>query len=299
MSGSGEALHPIERALLKALGVSRNSTVETLCANSGLDIDQVRRGVEWLKFKKLVSICETVSTLISLTDTGVKAAESGLPERRLVDAIKSGMTAVDEIVRGGTLQKDEANAAVAAAKRNGWIKFGQGGKLSLAMEGDSLEERLLKKLLAGPLDLSVLSEEEKTAHGLLARRPGYIHQKEIKDTRVSLTEAGVAASRTEAEIQVRKLTPEMITSGSWKNAKLSSLDVEAPAPTLFPGRRHPLVDIIEEIKEIFVGLGFEEIDRASQFSPGSGILTRLYIPQDHSAREMQDTFYVSGVKYAR
>lgn len=293
MSGSGEALHPIERALLKALSVSQNSSIESLSTNTGLDIDQVRRGIEWLKFKKLVLIKETVATLISLTDSGVKTAEYGLPERTLVDAIKSGMTTVDEIVRGGRLQKDEANAAIAAAKRNGWIQFGQGGKLSVAKVEDSQEERLLKKLRAGPLEISALSEEEKTAYGLLVRRPGYVHQKEIKDTRVSLTEAGMAANRSEPESQVRKLTPEMITSGSWKNAKLSSLDVKAPAPSIFPGRRHPLVDIIEEIKEIFVGLGFEEIG-GPIIQSGFWNFDALYIPQDHPAREMQDTFYVKG-----
>jgi phenylalanyl-tRNA synthetase alpha chain len=82
-------------------------------------------------------------------------------------------------------------------------------------------------------------------------------------------------------------------SGKWKDVEFSALDVEAPAPLVFPGRRHPLVDIIEEVKEIFVGLGFSEID-GPMVQSGFWNFDALFTPQDHPAREMQDTFYVSG-----
>src|SRR2546425_11119631 len=91
----------------------------------------------------------------------------------------------------------------------------------------------------------------------------------------------------------RKLTSELITSGKWKEVEFSALDVEAPAPAVYPGRRHPLVDIIEEVKEIFVGLGFSEID-GPVVQSGFWNFDALFTPQDHPAREMQDTFYISG-----
>jgi phenylalanyl-tRNA synthetase alpha chain len=61
-----------------------------------------------------------------------------------------------------------------------------------------------------------------------------------------------------------------------------------------PGRKHPLVELIDEVSEIFVGLGFTEIE---------GPLTQssfwnfdaLFVPQDHPAREIQDTFYLSDI----
>jgi phenylalanyl-tRNA synthetase alpha chain len=294
MSSAGEPLHPIERALLKALSTTEASSIEKLAQATGLDMDQVRRGVEWLKFKKMVAVSETGTTMISLTESGTRGSESGLPERRLVNAISSGMTTIGEIVAGGGLRKEEANAAIAAAKRNGWIQFGQGGKLTVAKSEESQEERLLKKLRVGPTELSSLEEEEKAAYSLLAKRPDYIQQKETKDIRITLTESGRTASKsTEAENLERKLTPSMITSGSWRDAKLAPLDVSAAAPSVFPGRRHPLVDIVDEIKEIFVGLGFSEID-GPMVQSGFWNFDALYIPQDHPAREMQDTFYVKG-----
>ncbi len=97
------------------------------------------------------------------------------------------------------------------------------------------------------------------------------------------------------KLHERKLTTELITSGRWKQVEFGPLDVEAPTPTAFPGRRHPLVDIIEEVKEIFVGLGFAEID-GPMVQSGFWNFDALFTPQDHPAREMQDTFYISGKK---
>jgi phenylalanyl-tRNA synthetase alpha chain len=69
----------------------------------------------------------------------------------------------------------------------------------------------------------------------------------------------------------------------------------AHVPYLYAGRQHPLTDIIDEVKEIFFSMGFTEIDgpviKASFWN-----FDVLFIPQDHPAREMQDTFYIAGAK---
>ena len=74
-----------------------------------------------------------------------------------------------------------------------------------------------------------------------------------------------------------------------------AIDVEADVATVFAARTHPLKDTIDEIREIFVKLGFSEIQ---------GTLTQssfwnfdaLFTPQDHPARELQDTFYLENIK---
>jgi phenylalanyl-tRNA synthetase alpha chain len=145
------------------------------------------------------------------------------------------------------------------------------------------------------LDAKDLSEEQKKGLEFLKRRPGYLDIREQKESRISLTDAGKALlpAIENEKAQERRLTSELITSGKWKDVEFSALDVEAPAPLVFPGRRHPLVDIIEEVKEIFVGLGFSEID-GPMVQSGFWNFDALFTPQDHPAREMQDTFYVSG-----
>ncbi len=294
MSGSGP-LHPIERDILKSLAEAGLIPIETLAASTHLDIDQVRRGVEWLKFKGMISVEESSSFVVLLTQRGQGAATSGLPERKLVGAIKGGNDTVEKVRQSGLLNNDEVNAAVSAARRNKWIQFSDGGRMSLSgAESPSPEELILQKLRNGSLDLSALVEEEMRAVELLKKRPDYIILKEAKQTRISITPAGKDALKNLDEGHVeRKLTTEMITSGRWREITLGPLDVEAPAPAVYPGRSHPLVNIIDEVKEIFVGLGFEEID-GDMVQSGFWNFDALFIPQDHPAREMQDTFYVSG-----
>lgn len=70
------------------------------------------------------------------------------------------------------------------------------------------------------------------------------------------------------------------------------LDVTLPGRRRSMGSKHPITLVIEEISEIFAGLGF-------QVAEGPEIETDYYnfealnIPKDHPARDMQDTFFVS------
>src|SRR5919106_4319215 len=166
----------------------------------------------------------------------------------------------------------------------------------------SPEETFIENLLkreegGGGLQISKLTEEEKRVLELLKKRPNYIEIKEEKELRISLTDAAkqkIIPTLTQEEkkkLESRLLTTELITSGKWRETNFSALDVQAPAPVIYPGRRHPLIEIIEEIKEIFVGLGFSEIE-GPLIQSGFWNFDALFTPQDHPAREMQDTFYI-------
>ncbi|MDH5665695.1 MAG: phenylalanine--tRNA ligase subunit alpha, partial [Nitrosopumilus sp.] len=72
------------------------------------------------------------------------------------------------------------------------------------------------------------------------------------------------------------------------------IDVEAKVPEVFVARTHPLKDTIDEIREIFVTLGFSEIfGNMTQSSFWN--FDALFTPQDHPARELQDTFYLDKI----
>ena len=65
-------------------------------------------------------------------------------------------------------------------------------------------------------------------------------------------------------------------------------------PEIFVARTHPLKDTIDEIREIFVTLGFSEIiGNMTQSSFWN--FDALFTPQDHPARELQDTFFLDGI----
>ena len=291
------ALHPIERSILRALA-NNDARVESLAAATGLSIDQVRRGIEWLKFKNLISINESSRSMVCLAPGGTAAAANGLPERRLVNAVREGKSTIGEVLAGGSIKNEEINAAIAGARRNQWVQLVEGNMLATAhAQKQSPEEALLAKI-AGTIDSAQLTSEERRTLEQMKKRPNYIEVREEKESSISITDAGRTLLPILDEGQAeRRLTIEMITSGKWKQVRFSALDVEAPAPAIHPGRRHPLVNIIEEVKEIFVGLGFSEID-GPLVQSGFWNFDALFTPQDHPAREMQDTFYISGQRQA-
>jgi phenylalanyl-tRNA synthetase alpha chain len=152
----------------------------------------------------------------------------------------------------------------------------------------------IENLKGGGIEISKLTEEEKRVLEQLKKRPNYIDIKEERESRISLTDAAKKIVPTlNQENLERRLTTELITSGKWKETNFSALDVEAPVQVIYPGRRHPLIEIIEEIKEIFIGLGFSEIE-GPVIQSGFWNFDALFTPQDHPAREMQDTFYISA-----
>ncbi len=297
MSAGSPALHPIEKALLKALSNSDLQPVEKLAELTGLEMDQVRRGIEWLKFKNFISIKESSNSRVHLASEGEAATANGLPERRLVNAVKEGKSTVGEVLASSAIKNEEVNAAIAGARRNQWIQLVEGKMVATAHAENQSPEEILLASLKGGTDIAKLTDEEKRVLEQLKKRPNYIVVREEKETKISLADAGrmlLPTLEEEGHVE-RRLTTDLITSGKWKETKFSALDVEAPAPAVYPGRRHPLVDIIEEVKEIFVGLGFAEID-GPMVQSGFWNFDALFTPQDHPAREMQDTFYVSNQK---
>jgi phenylalanyl-tRNA synthetase alpha chain len=291
---SAPAFHPIERSILNSLSNNDHVGAHSLAASTGLSIDQIRRGIEWLKFKNLISIEESSTQRVFVASEGMEAAKKGLPERRLVNSLKEGKVTILEVLASGAIKNEEINAAIAGARRNQWIQLVEGKMIPTPLTAKkSPEETFIENLKRG-VEISKLTEEEKRVLEQLKRRPNYIEIKEEKESRISLTDAAKQIIPTlNQEKLERRLTTELITSGKWKETNFSALDVQAPAPVIYPGRSHPLIEIIEEIKEIFIGLGFSEIE-GPVIQSGFWNFDALFTPQDHPAREMQDTFYISA-----
>ena len=72
-----------------------------------------------------------------------------------------------------------------------------------------------------------------------------------------------------------------------------SLDVTAPASGVPMGHRHPLITTTEEIVDLFLGLGYS-VSEGPEVERDHYNFTALNIPEDHPARDMQDTFYLGG-----
>ncbi|WP_352416017.1 phenylalanine--tRNA ligase subunit alpha [Oscillibacter ruminantium] len=71
-----------------------------------------------------------------------------------------------------------------------------------------------------------------------------------------------------------------------------TLDVTIPGKKLRMGHKHPMYSVLDKIKDIFIGMGFEILD-GPEVELADYNFTKLNTPDDHPAREWSDTFYLT------
>jgi len=305
-------LHKIEKKILLSLAKHHQLNIEQLAINTNLSLDNVRRGIEWLKYKQLVSMVIKSESILELrsetpikshsTDEAQFAEYSILPERRIIDQLKRTSQKnmkIGELAKQCGMSNSEFSVGVRNAIRNGWLtKISDTLNITSNSESLSIEETLLGKISKlKKIKVSELSDKEEHAFQLLKNRPGYLKETIEKAFIVSLTNEGkkiLPDIRIDKDAEIGSITSELLISGKWKEAHFTKIDVTSPVRSHVMGRRHPLTDVINEIREIFVSMGFSEIE-------GPVIQTCfwnfdvLFTPQDHPARDMQDTFYLSNL----
>lgn len=77
-----------------------------------------------------------------------------------------------------------------------------------------------------------------------------------------------------------------------KQLAAETLDVTLPGKQVSQGTRHVLTQIMEEIEDTFVGMGYQIVE-GTEIESDHYNFERMNLPKDHPARDMQDTFYIS------
>ena len=92
-----QVLHYIEKKIIESLQKKPNQTPEQLSEFTELSIDQIRRGIEWLRLKELAKVSESSKVTISLGKNGIDAFKNGFPERKLIELIKDEPRSFDQV----------------------------------------------------------------------------------------------------------------------------------------------------------------------------------------------------------
>ena len=122
----------------------------------------------------------------------------------------------------------------------------------------------------------------------LLRRLGSIPDEEVRRRAGQL----LNALREELE-QALAARQEALSQESLRRRLVAErIDVTLPGREVPVGRLHPVTRTLQEMLQIFVGLGFEVVE-GPEVELDFYNFQALGIPKDHPARDMQDTFYVS------
>ncbi|MFP3400839.1 MAG: phenylalanine--tRNA ligase subunit alpha [Nitrososphaeria archaeon] len=297
MGLGADSLHPLERRVLAALrGSGGPLDVDGIAAASGLSPDQVRRAVEWLRSKGMVRVEWEVRRVAVPGPGARRILEEGLPEDRLLRELESsgGELGIPELAGRLRMDSQELSASLGRLSRGGYVSISRGRVRALRGGPYSrISLDLLRRLVdAGELPLDGLSPSEASALDELSRRPGVIEVREVRRALVSLAEGAPALQPAAGSAEeVTQLTPEDISTGRWRSLRLSRLDVVSPVPEMHPGRRHVITEYVRRVREIFASMGFQEVS-GGLLQISFWNFDALYTPQDHPARELQDTFYM-------
>lgn len=98
--------------------------------------------------------------------------------------------------------------------------------------------------------------------------------------------------RQELEKEMARREEELSRVATEGRLAAEALDVTLPGRRLLVGRRHPVMQVLREIKRIFTGMGFA-VAEGPEVELDYYNFTALNIPPEHPARDMQDSFYVN------
>ena len=103
---------------------------------------------------------------------------------------------------------------------------------------------------------------------------------------------GQIANAVRAEIEEKLEQCRTTIGAKVLESKLASeaLDVTIPGKAVTLGHQHPMNQVLQQIKEIFVGLGYQVVD-GPEVELASYNFTRLNIEEGHPSRDRSDTFY--------
>lgn len=236
----------------------------------------------------LVKMTESSKLDVILGIEGEKAAVNGLLEARLWNYIETNQDATMKDI-SSNFERHEAGPGIGLLKGLG-VSI-EGGRFSC----DNAE--LVTKQIAERTDFIMSPSIESPLIEHFKGRKNLIEIVEAVTRTWKITPKGMAISSDDLKevIQIAEITPELLQGDSWKGAEFRPYDVSLEASMPRSGKSHPMQSLIERIRSIFLEMGFSEIVDDYVQTAGWN-MDALFIPQDHPAREMQDTFYLDEPK---
>lgn len=305
-------LHPLEVKLLRHVDINQAITADRIVSELGYNVGQCNQAFSWLEAKGcLVESGREKKVLYELTDLGKEQKAKGLPVERIFTFLKeNGAHAMPEIAETLNLEKSDVGSAFGLLSKEGITKLNEERKAELQKDELPKEVQIQRALLDKVdtfLSDDELTDEERKAIQALSKKRGAANSTfkliEREEVTYALTELGLEVKKAVIEANITGeefglLTPEMISSGSWKNGSFRPYGINAPTSRLIPGRHNAYGNYLQWVKDKLTSLGFEEFDGPlveNEFWNGDA----LFMPQFHSARDIHDVYYVKDPVHAK
>lgn len=217
---------------------------------------------------------------VCLTQEGEQIVDQGSYEARLFKKIPPGLHGI-ELAEVREKHGELAMHGLGRALKLGWVKLNQ-GRLTRAAEeiADQAQQELTGISGSMSWDDKVVNRLKKLNHVFLNKVYSY---KVVKGPSFD--------SRNEAA-ETADLTSAMIANRSWRNLNFKKYNLSADGITPVCGALHPVMDVRESYRRIFLDLGFSEMPTDQYVEMSLWNFDALFTAQQHPARDAHDTFFL-------
>jgi phenylalanyl-tRNA synthetase alpha chain len=280
-----QSLHPLERKVISL--VEEGMLFSDLEQKSGMGQVEIMKALQMLSAKEILQFEALTSEKVILTQEGKKYLNDGLPEIKAALAISDGAKTVPEIIKRSGLTSQEIGKSLGVLRSHNFLNSGTDG-FSLTIPVDKIKKKIgHKDYLMSPLLDSPLTND------FIKRKIVKVIVK--KNWKINLTNLAKLLQKEDlsGSEMVENLTPEIIRERSWQGKQFRKYDVHISVPVQAIGRRHPMMESNNILRDVFIEMGFKEMEGPiveSEF----WCFDALWIPQDHPARDEQDTFFLEG-----
>lgn len=242
----------------------------------------VKSAIDRLRSRDMVDYETLEKEEAHLTEEAEGIAANGSHEAKVFEAVLAAMDGLKIAELPGIVGKDVAKVGAGNAFKKGWIKK---DKDTLRPATTKIEDTVREQLLT--IQSTRTYPDEKVLQDLRKRK--LITMQKVLAFKIS---KGPKYAR-EFVKEETDLTAEMLADGSWKTVQLKAYNFNAKGAITPSGALHPLNKVRQEFRQIFFEMGFEEMPTNRFVETGFWNFDSLFVPQQHPARDLQDTFYIS------
>lgn len=290
------SMHPLMRKTLPNIDAK---TIEEISKKSNLSVGETQVGIDMLVEKNYVIKEKLEQSYVTLDKLGEKFKDEDLPEIKVLKQIIKKPKLMSEL----KIEKDEFSQAIGILKQNKLAEISK-EKDEMKFTATNEAEKYLKnfknelKLLKDETPEELLTDKQLEIVSQFEKRKGFIKKIKKATFEIIYTDKGKEIAKELNEKYknldlLENISREDLKSGSWKGKEFRHYDIDLDVPILDIGRRHPMIESNNIVRDIFVEMGFKEMVGPiveSEF----WCFDSLWIPQDHPARDDQDTFFLEG-----
>ncbi|KAH7406442.1 tRNA synthetases class II core domain (F)-domain-containing protein [Phaeosphaeria sp. MPI-PUGE-AT-0046c] len=243
---------------------------------------EIKAALDRLASRSMVEYKSSNSDKVTLTPESEAIVQEGSHEFKVWKAIKAaGKVSIKELP--GIVGAQTASVGVGNGYKNKWIKK-DGDSIILVVTDEPKDTT--QEMLKGIQETQSVSDAKLLAD---------LKKKKLATVVKVITYTVTKGPKYAKEIPVEHtdLTVDLLASGAWETANFKPYNFAALGANQDAGALHPLNKVRQEFRNIFFSQGFVEMPTGHFVDTGFWNFDALFVPQQHPARDMQDTFFVS------